>query len=62
MSTWKTNGWKTTKRTPVANRDLLEKIDNMRSQIEVEIKHIPGHSGIPGNEQANKLAIDALSN
>jgi ribonuclease HI len=58
---WKKNGWKTITNNDVINRDILERIDEMRSQIDVSFEHIPGHSGIYGNEQADKLATNGIS-
>ncbi|CAB3411026.1 unnamed protein product [Caenorhabditis bovis] len=53
---WKRKGWKTSGNEPVKNRDLLEKIDQMKSRIKVKFEHVRGHSGVHGNEMADELA------
>ena len=33
---WQTNGWKTRRKAPVANREELERLDLLRQQIKVK--------------------------
>lgn len=66
-SNWKENGWKTSKGTDVANRDVIEKcmdsIDDInkeytsRGMEKIQFEHVKGHSGIEGNEKADQLAV-----
>ena len=60
MKNWKKNGWKTVKNEPVKNREELEALDraiNMSPPLNIKYNHVPGHSGIQGNEEADKLAV-----
>ena len=56
---WCKNGWKTANDEPVKNREewmqLLQLIHDFR--ISVSWNHIPGHRGVFGNEEADKLAV-----
>lgn len=56
MPKWKRNGWVTATGGEVKNRDLLEKIDDLRSDVKAEFVHVDGHAGIYGNEKADELA------
>jgi ribonuclease HI len=63
MANWKRNGWKTSQRQPVKNRDLWERLDELTSRHQVEWHWVKGHSGHIENErvdQAANLAIDAM--
>ncbi|CEG79722.1 hypothetical protein RMATCC62417_14153 [Rhizopus microsporus] len=57
--TWKKNDWKSSKGTPVENRDLLEKIVDIidHRKAPVDVVYVPGHSGEEGNEKADRLAV-----
>lgn len=60
---WKRRGWKTASGDPVKNRDLWERLSDLRDQAErqggLELEHVRGHSGDPGNEAADKAAVAA---
>jgi ribonuclease HI len=63
VATWKRNGWRTSAREPVKNRDLWERLDLLAASHQVEWKWVRGHSGHPENErvdQAANAAIDTL--
>ena len=57
---WSKNGWLTSKKQPVLNKELIEKIYNLYYEdflnTRVKIERVAGHSGIVGNE-----LVDALS-
>lgn len=57
---WKRNGWKSASKQPVLNQDLWKQLDAARSDLTVRFEHVPGHSGIPGNEEADRLANQGL--
>lgn len=63
MANWKRNGWRTSQKQPVKNRDLWEQLDELAGRHQVEWHWVKGHSGHPENEladrEANK-AIDAM--
>ena len=64
LAGWKARGWRTADRKPVKNRDLWERLDELRASHHIEWHWVPGHAGVPGNERVDRLAnlaIDALS-
>ena len=55
---WKKNGWISSKKKPVENKDLWEKLDGLTQyKTKLEWHHVKGHSGNPGNEAADRLAV-----
>jgi ribonuclease HI len=60
---WKRNGWRTSQKKPVKNKDLWERLDGALGDHEIEWCWVKGHSGDPGNERADleaNLAIDRM--
>ncbi|KAF0757249.1 ribonuclease H1-like isoform X1 [Aphis craccivora] len=58
---WKNNGWMTNKGSIVANKYMLQKLDNHQNVMqEVTFTHIRGHSNNFGNQQADMLARNAV--
>lgn len=59
---WNKNNWKTSKGTPVENQDLIKPMYDLywRDHF-IVIKKCSGHSGIEGNELADKLATGLLT-
>lgn len=53
---WKTNGWKLANGGSVINREELEELEDNSSGLQITYVHVDGHSGIAGNEAADKLA------
>lgn len=54
---WKNGGqWKNAQGEPVCNMDKIKQLDGLCSQIKVTWVHVPAHSGIYGNEQADAFA------
>ncbi|CAJ0586673.1 unnamed protein product, partial [Mesorhabditis spiculigera] len=58
---WKQNGWRAATGAPVKNQDLLMELDQKMEALDVKFEYVPGHSGIHGNEQADRLATDAAA-
>lgn len=59
MPKWKQNDWRKSDGQPVVNRREFQNLDRaMRDNpnMKVEFNHVPGHSGNPGNEAADRLA------
>ena len=58
---WQENGWKTSNGDHVKNKEeWLELINAIKSyDINIRWQHVPAHSGIAGNEEADKLAMRA---
>ena len=59
MEGWKKKGWVTASKSPVKNRDLWERLDELRSTHELDYHWIRGHNEHPENERADKLAVAA---
>ncbi len=58
---WIERGWRTTKKKPVANRDLWEPlVDLVRSRGDVEFRWVKGHAGDRWNDLADRLATEAV--
>ena len=48
---WQRNGWRNSKRQPVANRDLWEPlVDLVNERGDVTFRWVKGHSGDPMND------------
>lgn len=56
MPNWKKRGWKTAAKKPVKNQDLWRELDDAIARHEIEWKWVRGHTGVPGNEEADALA------
>ncbi|MFN3255061.1 MAG: ribonuclease H [Ilumatobacter sp.] len=57
---WQANGWKNSKKQPVANVDLWEPLIEVVRASDVEFRWIKGHSGHPMNDLADRLAVAAI--
>ena len=53
---WKKNGWKTSTKKIVKNRELWMQLDDLISKHNVTWKWVKGHSGLEFNEKADELA------
>ena len=63
LSNWKARGWETANKKPVKNKDLWQTLDEAVGRHDITLKWVKGHSGNPGNEEADALAnrgIDEL--
>lgn len=61
---WQRNGWITSKKTPVLNREYIEPIYQYLSQHSIQLKHVPAHTGGTdrhslANHAADRLAVQA---
>ncbi|OKK17317.1 ribonuclease HI [Streptomyces sp. CB00455] len=58
---WKRNGWKTSSGQPVANRELVERIDLLLAERDVTFRYVPAHreDGDHLNAIADQAAGDA---
>lgn len=52
---WKKNGWKTSSKDPVKNKELWEELDQIRSKFEINWVWVKGHAGIEYNEMCDSL-------
>ena len=57
---WQRNGWKTSAKQPVKNVDLWQRLVAACDEHDVEWHWVKGHSGIDGNERADRLASRGL--
>ncbi|MEV0980109.1 ribonuclease H [Streptomyces sp. NPDC049915] len=60
---WKRNGWKTAAGKPVANQELVVRIDELLAGREVEFRYVPAHQvdGDPLNDFADRAASQAAT-
>ena len=58
--TWKKNGWVTSNKKEVKNKDLWTKLDQAVSIHNIQWHWVKGHAGDEGNEKADKLAVDGM--
>jgi ribonuclease HI len=57
---WKRNGWMTSQKKPVKNRDLWQRLDAAVAEHQVEWLWVKGHSGHRENEMVDQAANDAI--
>ena len=63
LANWKLKGWIGSNKQPVKNQDLWQEIDSFLTpelKAIINFKWVKGHSGIKGNEMADKLATEAI--
>jgi ribonuclease HI len=58
MARWRTNGWKTSDKKPVKNRDLWERLAAALADHTVTWRWVKGHAGHVENERVDVLARD----
>ena len=56
---WYRNGWRNSKKEPVANRDLWEELVPLATASGVTFRWVKGHANYPLNEAADALAVAA---
>lgn len=59
IKNWIKNGWKTTSKKDVANKDLWLEFLNVSKNVNFELVKVKSHIGIEFNELADKLAKHA---
>lgn len=57
---WKRNGWVTSEKLPVKNRELWEELDRLSQRHEIEWVWVRGHAGHPENERCDELARNEI--
>lgn len=58
---WKKNGWQTSNKLPVKNKDLWEALDKEAQRHSIVWHWVKGHAGHPENERADRLARAAIA-
>ena len=58
---WMNNGWKTSSGEQVKNKEEWTDLMNVikSNNINITWQHVPAHSGVAGNEEADRLAMSA---
>ncbi|MBN8727880.1 MAG: ribonuclease HI [Xanthomonadales bacterium] len=56
MARWRANGWRTSDRQPVKNRDLWERLSAALASHRVDWHWVRGHAGHAENERVDELA------
>ncbi|MER7764447.1 ribonuclease H [Streptomyces sp. NPDC097619] len=59
LPNWKRNGWKNAAGQPVANRELVERIDALLTEREVQFRYVPAHQA--DGDHLNAIADQAAS-
>jgi len=59
MARWRANGWRTSDRQPVKNRELWERLSEAVAAHEVHWHWVKGHAGHAENERVDLLARNA---
>lgn len=54
---WATGGWKRNKSGTIAYYEFMQQ---MKNQISITFQKVKGHSGVEGNEEADRLAKEAV--
>jgi ribonuclease HI len=56
---WQRNGWRNSKKEPVANRDIWEPLVELVQSGDVSFRWVKGHSGDRMNDRVDALAVAA---
>jgi ribonuclease HI len=56
---WKKNGWRTSKGTPVLNKDLWTELLKQDKKHKIEWRWVKGHSDDEENNRCDELAVQA---
>ncbi len=57
---WRSRGWKSAEGKDVANRELWEELSRQVTRLKpstIEWKYVRGHTGNPGNERCDQIAV-----
>lgn len=57
---WRARGWKNAEGKDVSNRDLWEELSRQVQRLKparVDWKYVRGHTGVPGNERCDEIAV-----
>lgn len=56
---WQSNGWRNSKKQPVANKELWEQLIPYFQMANITWEKVSGHSGVEWNEKVDLLAVTA---
>ena len=57
---WKKNGWKTSSKKRVKNKELWIELDELKNKHEAEFLKVKGHAGNEYNEKADDMAKEQI--
>jgi ribonuclease HI len=57
---WKRNGWRTSGKEPVKNRDLWQRLDGLTGRYPLIWAWIKGHAGNEMNERCDRMTQEAI--
>ena len=60
INNWKKNGWKTSAKKPVKNRELWQQLDRLNQYHDINWEWVKGHSGHIENDRCDELANEAI--
>ena len=58
---WKKNGWKTTNKQPVKNKELWTELDNLTNEFNIKWNWVKGHSTDVLNNEVDLIAREAVN-
>ena len=59
---WQKNGWKSSQKEDVVNRDLWEQLIEVSRGLKIKWNYVGGHIGVPGNERCDEIATSFADN
>ena len=62
IKNWEKNGWKSSNKKPVKNKDLWVTLNKLSKEHVINWKWVKAHAGNKYNEIADKLATEAIGN
>ncbi len=60
LDNWQKNGWRNSKKEPVANQDLWQQLLLLTGKNRVTMQKVKGHAGDKYNERCDELARQAI--
>lgn len=60
IASWKRNGWRTSAKQPVKNRELWEELDAVAARVRPKFLWVKGHAGIEDNERCDALVQEEI--
>ncbi len=60
IKSWKRNGWRTSDKKPVKNKELWEELDAVASRVMPKFLWVEGHAGVINNERCDSLVQDEI--
>jgi len=60
LDNWQKNGWRNSKKEPVANQDLWQQLLLLTDKNRVKMMKVKGHAGDKYNERCDELARQAI--